>query len=301
MKLPFFLIFTLFYFAGHTQKNDRLLQQKLENTIKGFHGNVYLYVKNLKTGGVAAINADTVCPTASMVKVPILIGVMDKINNGELLIHQQIIYSDSLLYPGVDILGSFKNGEKIELSKLIMLMMSMSDNTASRYLQMLAGTGERINSIMDSLGFRYTRMNSKTPGREEDYDKYGWGQTTPREMANLFEKIYKGQVLSPAISNRMLRFMNRNYWDADGLSQIPPNAAVFSKNGALEKYRSETALIRGFDSEYVVCIITNNNTDTSWTYNNEACTLIRKVSKVLWNYFEPMHQWELPVDSQKFY
>jgi beta-lactamase class A len=236
-----------------------------------------------------------------MVKVPILIGIMDKIGKGELLIHQQIIYSDTLLYPGVDILGSFKNGEKIEMSKLIMLMMSMSDNTASRWLQMFAGTGERINSIMDSLGLRYTRVNSKTPGREEDRNRYGWGQTTPREMATLFEKIYNGQVLSPAASNRMLRFMNRNYWDAEGLSQIPPAATVFSKNGALDEYRSEIALIRGFSSEYVFCIITNNNSDTSWTSKNEAWTLIRKVSNTLWNYYEPKHQWELPDDSEKFY
>ena len=280
---------------------DKKLLSKLIALIQPFHGNVALYVKNLHTGKTVEINSDSVYSTASMVKIPILVGIMDKINRGELEFHQQIVYSDSLLYPGVDILGSFKNGEKIELSKLVMLMLSMSDNTASRYLQMLAGTGTRINTILDSLGFANTRVNSKTPGREMIWEKYGWGQTTAREMATLLEDIYNGKIISLAASSRMIRMINRNYWDAEAVSQVPPYATVFSKSGALDAYRSEVVLVRGVSSAYVFCIITSNNSDTSWNYNNEAWKLIRNVSNVLWNYFEPKHQWILPEGSEKFY
>lgn len=283
------------------QKADNKLQQQLASVIRPFHGNVGLFVKNLRTGKTVAINADTIFPTASMVKIPILIGVMDKINKDELKIHQEIVYHDSLLYPGVDILGSFKNGEKIELGKMMMLMMTMSDNTASRYLQMFAGTGTSINAILDSMGFEATRVNSKTTGREAAWKKYGWGQTTPREMASLLEKIYNGQVISPAASARMIRFINRNYWDGEAVSAVPPYATVFSKSGALDAYRSEVVLVRGVESAYVFCIITNNNSDTSWTSDNEAWKLIRNVSGLLWNYFEPKHQWALPEGSEKFY
>jgi beta-lactamase class A len=283
------------------QQTDNKLRKKLTGLIQPFHGNVALYVRNLHNGKIVDINADSVRSTASMVKIPIFIGIMNKINRGELEFHQQITYNDSLLYPGVDILGSFKNGEKIELSKLIMLMMTMSDNTASRYLQMLAGTGTRINAILDSLGFTNTRVNSKTPGREAIWEKYGWGQTTPREMATLLESIYNGKIISEAASSRMIRIINRNYWDAEAVSQVPPYAAVFSKHGALDAYRSEVVLVRGVSSAYVFCIITSNNADTSWTYNNEAWRLIRSVSNLLWNYFEPRHQWILPPGSEKFY
>ena len=299
-----FFLFTfsfLILFSSFSQRTDDKLRKKLLSVIQPFHGNVGIYIKNLTTGKTTGINADSIYPTASMVKIPILIGIMDKINRDELKFHQEIIYNDSLLYPGVDILGSFKNGEKIELGKLMMLMMTMSDNTASRYLQMFAGTGTRINTILDSMGFQHTRVNSKTPGREEIWKKYGWGQTTPREMATLLESIYNGKVISPAASSRMLRIINRNYWDAEAVSQIPPYAAVFSKSGALDEYRSEVVLVRGVKSAYVFCIITNNNTDKSWTYDNEAWKLIRNVSNVLWNYFEPDNQWKLPVGSEKFY
>ena len=282
-------------------QTEKTLSNKLSRLISSFHGTVGLYVKDLNTGKSVAINADSVFPTASLVKVPILVGIFDKLNKDELKFHQEIVYHDSLLYPGVDILGSFKSGEKIELSKLMMLMMTMSDNTASRYLQMLAGTGTQINALMDSLGFKVTRVNSRTDGREAHREKYGWGQTTPQEMATLVEKIYKGEVISAAASDRMARFLNRNYWDGEAVSQVPPYATVFSKSGALDAYRSEVVLVRGVRSSYVFCVITSNNADTSWKYDNEAWRLIRSVSSLLWNFYEPKHQWVLPAGSEKFY
>jgi beta-lactamase class A len=115
------------------------------------------------------------------------------------------------------------------------------------------------------------------------------------------EKIYKGDVISKAASTRMIRLLSRNYWDAEAVSQVPPAAAVFSKSGALDSYRSEVVLVRGYESAYVFCIITNNNEDKSWGYDNEAWRLIRSVSSLLWNYFEPKHQWKAPEGSERFY
>ena len=88
---------------------------------------------------------------------------MDKIQRGELTYDSTLVYKDSLLYEGTDILGSFKNDEKILLKKVMMLMLTTSDNTASLWLQSLAGKGTRINEILDSLGFISTRVNSRTP------------------------------------------------------------------------------------------------------------------------------------------
>ncbi len=269
------------------QRTDQKLQRKVEALIKGFQGDIGIYVKSLKTGKVVAINADSVFPTASMVKVPILVGIVDKLNKGELNYHQSLEYNDSLLYEGVDILGSFKNKEKIDLPKVLMLMLTTSDNTASLWLQSLAGTGTRINQLLDSLGYKYTRVNSRTPGREANRSRYGWGQTTAYEMANLLERIYKKEIFSDSSCIRMMRLLGRNYWDEEGLSAIPPTVEVFSKNGAVNASRSEVMLVNAPHHPYVVCIVTKNNIDQSWTTANEAWTLTRKLSALLWNYFEP--------------
>ncbi|HEY5968024.1 MAG TPA: serine hydrolase [Chitinophagaceae bacterium] len=297
MKKIIFIVLCLhctgFLFA---QKTDKKLQAKLEESIKGFNGDIGIYVKDLRTGKTVSINADTIFPTASIVKVPILIGVMDKIQKGELGYDSTIVYKDSLLYEGSDILGSFKNDEKILLKKVMMLMLTTSDNTASLWLQSIAGKGTRINEILDSLGLIYTRVNSRTPGRENNRTQYGWGQTTPKEMGIIFEKIYRNEIFSAAACDRMMRSLGRNYWDLnEAISQIPPYIEVFSKNGCVNAVRSEVLLVNAPHNPYIFCIFTKNNKDTQWTRNNEAWTMARKISLMLWNYFEPKDKWEPPA------
>ena len=282
MKKLLAFIFVVALVPAQAQKVNKKLQHALETLTTGFKGDVGIYVKDLHTGKTVSINADSIFPTASMVKVPILIGIMDKLNKGELKYHQELTYKDSLLYAGSDLLASLKNNEKVELSKVIMLMLTTSDNTASLWLQSLAGTGTRINQILDSIGYTATRVNSRTPGREAGRDKFGWGQTSPKEMATMFEALANRNLLDTASSEKMLRLLGRNYWDEEALSQIPPDVFVASKNGAVNASRSEVMYVSGKNARYVFCICTKNNKDTSWELNNEGWELARKVSKLLW-------------------
>ena len=279
-------IFVLALMPAQAQKVNKKLQQGLETLTAGFKGDVGVYVKDLHTGKIASINADSIFPTASMVKVPILIGIMDKINKGELNYHQELTYKDSLFYAGSDLLASLKNNEKVELSKVIMLMLTTSDNTASLWLQSLAGTGTRINQILDSIGYTATRVNSRTPGREASREKFGWGQTSPKEMVSMFEALANRNLLDTASSEKMLRLLGRNYWDEEAISQIRPDVFVASKNGAVNASRSEAMYVSGKNARYVFCICTKNNKDTSWELQNEAWELARKVSKLLWQTYK---------------
>ena len=266
------------------QNINKKLQKNVQALVNDYKGDIGIFIKSLKTGKVVQINADTVFPTASIVKVPILIGIINKIKLGELSFHQELSYNDSMLYAGVDILGSFKNGEKIELSKLIMLMLSMSDNTASLWLQKLAGTGTAINVLMEKNGFVSTFVNSRTTGRENDRTQYGWGQTTPKEMAVIFEKLYKGEIINDSLSKKMIRLLGRNYWDEEALSQIPATIFSASKSGAVDASRSEILLVMAKEP-YILSVFTKNNKDQSWNTTNEAWVLFRKLSKIVYNYY----------------
>lgn len=274
-------------FSIQAQRTDKKIQTALQSMIKGYQGDIGIYVKNLRTGKVAMINADSIFPTASIVKVPILLGITDRMNKGELAYDSLFTYKDSLLYEGSDILGSFKSGETIAMKKILMLMLTTSDNTASLWLQSIAGTGTRINSILDSLGFKDTRVNSRTPGREANRNQYGWGQTTPREMGSLFEKIYRYEVFSKTASERMLRLLGRNFWDEnEAISVIPPTIEVFSKNGCVNASRSESMIVNVPGNPFVFCIFTKNNKDTRWTNENEAWTMARKLAAWLYDYYK---------------
>ena len=282
-RLFIFIFCCILFSSAGAQRQDKKLQKKISALIQGFHGDIGIYIKNLKNNRIVSIHADTVFPTASMVKMPILVGIMHKLNSGELDYHQTLRYRDSLLYAGEDLLGSFKDTEKVELGKVMMLMLTMSDNTASLWLQSLAGTGTRINELMDSLGLDSTRVNSRTPGREMNRANYGWGQTTPKEIATLMEKIVRGEVISKERSAEMLRLLGRNYWDQQAISQIPSDVFVASKNGAVDASRSEVLYVKGRGADYIFCICTKNNQDKSWQNANEAWTLTRKISKLVWD------------------
>ncbi len=303
--LSFFLF--LFVFQGKTQpsavqnaKIDKKLTAGIQEALKGFRGDVGVYVRNLKTNQIVEINADTLFPTASMIKVPIQCGLFDKIARGELRYNAVLTYNDSLHYDD-GIVGSLKNGAKIPLSEVVMLMETVSDNTGSLWCQALAGGGKSINEWLDKNGFSATRVNSRTPGREANRARYGWGQTSPREMAELIAMIRQGRAISPDASDRMYRNLTRQYWDGEGLSQLPPDIKTACKNGAVNRSRSEAILVHAPHGEYVYCVITKNNIDESWTSNNEGYTLLRTLGKLLWKYYEPKSKWLPPANFEKWY
>lgn len=287
--LPLFELHAQPYLAK--EQPDATLQQQLEALVEDFKGDAGLYVRHLPTGRTAAIRADELFPTASMIKVPILVAMFDKMSRGELDYHAELTYRDSLMYPGEDILGAFKDTAKISLSKVLMLMITTSDNTAALWCQAMAGTGTAINDLLDRYGFKQTRVNSRTPGRQPDRDAYGWGQTTPREMAELLVMIREGKAVSASASEEMYRLLGKIYWDGEALSQIPPYMYAASKQGAVNQSRSEVVLVNAPSGDYVFCVITKNQQDTSWKTENEGYVLLRKVSRLLWLYFEPASKW----------
>jgi beta-lactamase class A len=293
------LALTLFITSAGFAQTDAKLTAKLQDAIKGFSGQVGIYVHNLKTDKTAAINADTLFPTASMIKVSIQCGLMNKIEKGEMHYNQKLVYRDSLLYKGEDILGSFKDKDTIEVSKVALLMITMSDNTASVWLQKLVG-GDYINNWLDQNGFKVMRVNSRVPGREAIRKIYGWGVTTPFEMCRLFTMIREGKAVSPAASERMYRNMGRIFWDDKAISQIPPYIQTASKQGALDESKSETVMVNAPHGDYVFSVITNNNKDQRWVPDNEAYLLIRKISALLWHYYEPKSDWKPAEGIDKY-
>lgn len=296
MKFIILILSAFLFNCGFAQKTDRGLEKKVASVIDGFHGEVGVYIYSFMNNKQVSINADTIFPTASMVKIPILIGVMHKISNGELDYHQSMTYTDSLYYSeGDDMLASFKSGEKIELSKILLLMMSTSDNAASLWLQGLAGSGTLINKYLDSLGIKDTRVNSRTPGRQQARSEYGWGQTTPKEMATLMKLILEKKIINDVISERMLRLMSRQYWDEVAISSIPADVFVADKNGAVDASRGEVMYVKG-KNPYILCICTKNNKDTSWNSDNEAWVMTRKLSSLVWQHFNPHSKYKpLPL------
>lgn len=287
--------------ASAQYRKDKKLTKKLEKLLEPFHGTAGVYVLNLKDWKEAEVNADTLFPTASIIKVPILVGLFKKIEEGQLNYHQPLLYRDSMARGGSGLMQYFKDSVKIDLSKAVTLMISRSDNTAAVWCEKLAGGGEAINAWLADHGYKDTRLNSRTPGREKERKEYGWGQTTPREMAHLLTSIREEKILTPAACERIYRDMTHIYWDDYALSQIPPYIQTASKQGMVNASRSELVMVNAPHGDYVFYIATKRNKDQRWSADNEAWQLARDVSKLLWNYYEPDYGWKPPVGYSKFW
>jgi beta-lactamase class A len=266
---------------------DTVLQEKLEARASGFRGDVGLYVRHLETGAEAAIRADSVLPTASMIKLPLLIGLYDHVERGLLGLEDRLAYHDSLFYgeeDDDDIVNKLRPGATVTLSKLAFYMISISDNTASLWIQGLV-TGADVNRWLEEHGFRATRVNSRVEGRRPDWERHGWGQTTPREMADLLVMVREGRAVSLKASSDMYRTLTNIYWDDEALSALPPTVQVASKQGAVSASRSEVLLVNAPGGDYVLCVITSSQEDRSWGADNEGYVLLRDVSRIVWEHF----------------
>jgi beta-lactamase class A len=285
--LPILIVLTLLRQTAFAQHPDKKLEALLHPLIDSFHGVAGIYVRNLRTGKEVAINADTIFPTASIIKIPILAGIFDKISQGAYSYEQPLVYRDSMAKKGSGLMQFFKDSATTDLRTVISLMITNSDNTTAVWCEKLAGGGPAINAWLGAHGFENTRLNNRTPGREANRERYGWGQTTPREMARLVTMIRNGEVINPNLSQTMYRLMTHIFYDEYALSAIPPYIQAASKQGMVDDSRSEVVLVNAPHGDYVFYIATKNNKDQRWAPDNEAWQLARKVSALLWGYFEP--------------
>ena len=285
-------------------RHDARLQDLLEHAVRGFGGDVGVYARHLGTGQHAAIQADRLFPTASLIKVPILLTTFAQIEAGALAYDQVLVFRDSLRYDAPeDLLVWFEDGAEVRLSEVVLLMLTVSDNTAALWLQQLVGGaaaedtrrfprrwgggGAAVNDWLGAHGFDATRVNSGVPGREAAYERYGWGQSTPAEMAEMLVRIRRGEAVSPAVSAEMYRALTRSYWDGGALSQIPPTVQAASKQGWVARSRAEVVLVNAPHGDYVFCVMTEGQDDEREGPDNEGDVLLREVSRVLWDHFEP--------------
>jgi beta-lactamase class A len=262
-----------------------LLEQRLRALMEGLPGEAGIYVRHLGTGATVAISAEDTFPTASMIKLPLLITLYDEVAKGRLRLDEKHTLRDSSVVQ-TDDEDIVALGMTVELRKLAFLMMATSDNTASVWIQELVGGSGVVNRWLEANGYRVLRNNSRFAERREFHRRWGWGQTTPREMAELLVQVREGRAVSPAASEDMYRLMLGSYWSGEALASVPPYVAVASKQGWLMRSRSEVLLVHSPGGEYVLCVITKNQPpEIADMEDHPGNLLLRGVSREVYQHF----------------
>ena len=115
--LPLFLCLSLSLYA----ETDSVLQSKIIEMAARHHGKLALYAINLKTGEAISIDPDTPVPTASVIKLPILVEAMTQVKAGRRRLPDKITLQKDDIVQGSGILQFFDTPQAITLKDALTL------------------------------------------------------------------------------------------------------------------------------------------------------------------------------------
>jgi beta-lactamase class A len=259
------------------------LHRTLDSIASAHHGIVGYAVHNIDTGERLELRGDETFPTASLIKVPVLVTLFDLVEKGEISLDDRMIVLKVDKVPGSGQLQFFHDGVEVTVRDAAWFMITISDNTATNLLLDKIAI-RRVWAKMEALGLPHTKVHSKTFMRNtsvamDSSVKYGLGVTTPNEMARLFQLIGEGKAVSPRADSIMLDILARNE-DHALMQRFVEGVSAPRKTGATDAVRTECALFL-LQSRVVACAMTKENADKRWVIDNEAQLTLAKIGLAL--------------------
>ncbi|HSJ64534.1 MAG TPA: serine hydrolase [Gemmatimonadaceae bacterium] len=271
--------------AVTTRADTGALRRTLDSLAEAHRGIVGYAVHNLETGERLSRRGDETFPTASLIKVPILVTVFDLVEKRRLALDDRLTVLRIDKVPGSGILQHLHDGAEITVQDAAWLMITLSDNTATNLLldRIII---RRVWETMEALGLMNTKPHSKTFLRNSSVAmdssvKYGIGVTTPNEMARLYAMMAEGKAVSAAADSAMLRIMEHTT-DDQLLQRYVSGARAAHKTGATNSVRTECTLWR-LPARVVACVLTKDNEDTRWVMDSEPQLTMARMGEAIAN------------------
>ncbi len=269
--------------ATPSNVKQKILWQKLESSIHDvdihLDGVMGVAVEDLTTGEHFFLHEDEVFVQASSIKIAVLANLYLQAQQGKIKLTDQYTVQTPDLVPDSDIMNGLTPGvTRVTLRDLATMMVAVSDNSATNVLIDRVGM-ENVNSMLDSLGLAHTRLRRKMMDLEAA--KQGRENiSTPREMMNLLDAIYRGRVLTKESTSEFFKMLSTN--KASWIPRdLPADLKIADKPGALEAVRNDSGIVFVEGRPYVICVMTSflrNERD-----REEA---ISKVSLEAWRMFD---------------
>ena len=276
---------------------DTGLQTKIEALAAQHRGKLTLYAVNLRSGTSVAINADTPVPTASVIKLPILVEAMEQVKAGKHKLSDKLTLRKEDIVQGSGILQFFDTPLSITLKDALTFMIVESDNTATNLVIDQIGI-KNVNDRVASMGLKDTYLYKKVfkPAvgpMPPDQKKFGLGKTTAKEMGEVMESIVRCDIKGPALCDAMLYMLrNQQYRNlvphyietsdtSEGLSLIA------NKTGSLDEVRNDVAAVYSKNGPIIISAFTYDNQDKSWNNDNGAEMLVARIAQLIMEAWSP--------------
>jgi beta-lactamase class A len=262
------------------------LPPDVQSIIDQYKGQLYFAAKSLKGGETLNYRADSKVQTASVIKLPILAALFDQASEHRFALEDLISCTEANRVQGSGILQSLGTGMQLTVRDAAVLMIIVSDNTATNMLIDKVGVAP-VNAYMRKIGLQETTLFKKvfrpaTGPLPEEQKKWGLGVTTPAEMMLLLEKIYRKEILDPGSCDEIISILKQQT-DRAQISRYLVGPAwekvqVADKTGALDRVRNDVGIVFTPAGDYILSLFAQESEDQKWTVDNEATLTLAKLS-----------------------
>lgn len=234
------------------------MEKIIEEALANMEGHFSIILKDLQKGRLLyARDADRVVPSASVIKVLILAEAFRQVMSGRLNLYQKLCVSDE---DRVEFsLISEMDMNLYSLNDLLILMMTISDNTATNVLIDLLGM-DNINDMAVGIGLKDTALKRKMM----DFEAAKAGRqnvTSPQDMLCLFEKLYHEEILTPEYCRRMLNIMSIMIEKDLMTRYLPSDIRVAHKTGELDNLNHDIGIVFLENKTYLLGIFATDLQD----------------------------------------
>ncbi len=231
--------------------------QELIGTLVGRYG---IYAKNLTTQKTFIFHGDEIFPSASVIKVPILIELYRQVEESHLSLDHVLVMRQEDQVGGSGVLKDLTPSTEYCLRDLATLMVTVSDNTATNLLIDHLGV-DKINATLRHLGAEKTELVRKLQRvPAETHSRIN--HTCAYDMALLMDKLATGTAISLAVSEEMVSLLSRCQGPVS-IAKTPSDSPFIGKNdviiahkiGSLSNACHDVGIVYSPQINYVAAIL----------------------------------------------
>ncbi len=204
---------------------------------------VGLFLQDARTGAWLGINETDSFQPASLLKIPIAMGTMKKIDQGDLSLDSNLVLATEDLDSSAGPLYQKGPGYRLTIRETLELMITYSDNTAKNLLRRQLSLAE-LERVFVHVGI------------PNPYSSNSDRKVSPRGYTRLFKTLYFSTYLTPPSSERILELATDTQLESLISAGVPPEVQVSHKYGEREDGLSDCGIIYHPTKPYFLCIMT---------------------------------------------
>lgn len=230
------------YSVNFQTLKEELLDFANDSNLNGFYG---IYFEDLKTGAWIGINEKEEFISASLLKVPVLVAILKRVEKGELDLNQVVTLREEDLNYGSGTLAQMGVGYKITIRDLLIYLVKESDNTALRVLQTNFLTAEDVLEARLAMGLPIDGDHISLLG--------------PKQYSNILRSLYYSAYLRRTFSELALSMMSETDYNSQIPAGVPKNVPVAHKVGYLYSdgvnHYHDCGIVYHPVKPYILCIM----------------------------------------------